>query len=389
MKAPLGTALTLTPYPSRSMQTILNLEKAMDLIAPPTLAEPWDNVGLLIGERTAPLKRVLLCIDLRETVLAEAVKANAEAIVAYHPPIFHPLKSITDQTPQGRLLLGVIAAGIAVYSPHTAADAAVGGVNDWLASAFSSHAHALRPSSAIASDVEHKIVTFVPLEHAESLRRTVASAGAGVIGAYSNCSFASPGEGTFLGGEETSPAVGVTGNLERVEEIRLEFVCSATLLPSVLDRLRAAHPYEECALDVFPRVPQPRLRMGGGRILTLEKPLPFSAIAEKLRAHLGTDRLVGHDPTPRSNHDRLGFCAGSGGDLLNEAIAQGCSVFITGELTHHEVLRASDHACAVLLAGHTNTERGWLKILRKKLAAQLSGVKVTQSRADSDPLRIL
>lgn len=381
--------MTLTPYPPRLMQTILNLEKTMDLIAPTNLAEPWDNVGLLIGERTAPLKRVVLCIDLCEAVLAEAMRANAQAIVAYHPPIFHPLKSVTDETAEGRLLLGVIAAGIAVYSPHTAADAAVGGVNDWLASAFSTRAHALRPSSATDADVDHKIVTFVPPEHAESLRRTIVAAGAGIIGDYSNCSFSTSGEGTFLGGEPTSPVVGTAGNLERVEELRLEFVCPAALLPLVLDQLRAAHPYEECALDVMPRLPQPRQSIGGGRVVTLEKPLLFSAIADQLRTHLGTKRLIGHDPTPRRHHDRLGFCAGSGGDLLDEAIAQGCSVFITGELTHHEVLRAGNNSCAVLLAGHTNTERGWLKVLRKNLAAALPGVKVTQSRADSDPLRNL
>jgi len=361
----------------------------MESIAPRTLAEPWDNVGLLIGERSAPLKRVLLCIDLREAVLAEAIKANAEAIVAYHPIIFHPLKTLTDATPEGRLLLGIAAAGIAVYSPHTAADAAVGGVNDWLASAFSNHASALRPSSRCPSDADHKIVTFLPHESVESVRRALAAAGAGIIGAYTNCSFSTLGNGTFHGGPSTTPVTGKAGSLETVEETRFEMICSASALPDVLNALHNAHPYEEPAIDVLPRLAQPNLALGGGRLVTLEKPLPFDTLAERLRTHLSTDRLIGHDPSPRRHHERIGVCAGSGSDFLDDAIAQECTLFVTGEMAHHDVLRAANNNCAVLLAGHTNTERGWLKVLRKKLTSMLDSVKVTQSRADSDPLRNL
>ena len=110
---------------------IRDLESAMNEIAPPSLAAEWDNVGLLIGDRADPLRRVLLCIDLTPVVLAEAVSAKAQAVVAYHPPIFKPVTKITAQA--SPVVHQAIRAGVAVYSPHTALDVVPGGTNDVLA----------------------------------------------------------------------------------------------------------------------------------------------------------------------------------------------------------------------------------------------------------------
>jgi dinuclear metal center YbgI/SA1388 family protein len=155
------TKFVLSTYPSQDMQTIADLEELMELIAPSRLAEEWDNVGLLVGERSHPLQRLLLCIDLREDVLAEAIGANVDAIVSYHPPIFQPLQKINDSTTQGRILIGALASGIAIHSPHTAADAAADGVNDWLASGLGQgQQHALRSNAIPRIEEEVKIVTF-------------------------------------------------------------------------------------------------------------------------------------------------------------------------------------------------------------------------------------
>lgn len=124
---------------------------ALAEIAPLSLAETWDNVGLLVEPSAgAGVERVLLAIDLTEAVLAEAVRAGADLIVAYHPPIFAPLARLVQRDPNARVLLGAIAAGIAVYSPHTALDAAAGGVNDWLADGLG--AGARRPLAPHADD---------------------------------------------------------------------------------------------------------------------------------------------------------------------------------------------------------------------------------------------
>src|SRR5688500_11304201 len=97
--------------------------QSLEQLAPLRLAARWDNVGLLI-EGTRPVARILLCSDLGEAVLAEALADGSDLIVAYHPPLFTGVKRLTSRAASDRVLLAAIRAGIHVYSPHTALDAA-------------------------------------------------------------------------------------------------------------------------------------------------------------------------------------------------------------------------------------------------------------------------
>ena len=114
-------------------ESLESLVTALGAIAPPALAAPWDNTGLLVeppGNRE--ITKIAITIDLTEPVLDEALHAGADAIVAYHPPIFAGVKRLVLANPQSRVLMRCIQAQVAVYSPHTALDAAPGGMNDWL-----------------------------------------------------------------------------------------------------------------------------------------------------------------------------------------------------------------------------------------------------------------
>jgi hypothetical protein len=97
-----------------------------------------------------------------------------------------------------------------------------------------------------------KLVWFVPAEALEATRDAVFAAGAGRIGDYERCSWYTAGTGTFLGGEETDPAVGESGREEHVPELRVETVVAEERLDDVVAALRATHPYEEPAFDVYP-----------------------------------------------------------------------------------------------------------------------------------------
>jgi len=108
-----------------------DLLPTLELLAPLRFAEPWDNVGLLAGDPEEPVTKALLTIDLTMPVLDEARQHGCQLIIAYHPPIFDGLKRIEARSPVGLALRH----GIALYSPHTALDAAPGGTNDVLADA--------------------------------------------------------------------------------------------------------------------------------------------------------------------------------------------------------------------------------------------------------------
>jgi dinuclear metal center YbgI/SA1388 family protein len=363
--------------------------RSLEVIAPLRLAEPWDKVGLLVEGDGRAVSRVLLAIDLEPTVLAEARDAGAGLVVAYHPLLFKPLDRLDGATWQGRVAIDALRAGIAVHSPHTALDAVAGGVNDWLVETLGAEgpgARALVPASPAGGNT-HKIVTFVPAGEADAVRAALAEANAGTIGAYTHCSFRSEGEGTFFGQEGANPAVGTAGRLERVREVRLEMPFHARDLGRVVDALRAAHPYEEPAFDLVALVAPPAdPRTGAGRVADLSAPATAAELAARVAPALGGVPPERSRGDGARTHRRVAVCAGSGGSLLEAAARAGATLFLTGELSHHDVLRAHALGLEVLLAGHTNTERGYLPRLAARLAALHPSVDMVVSARDRHPL---
>ncbi len=385
--------------------TVADLIETIERIAPPEGAEPWDRVGLHVGDPARELGGpVLLTIDLTRRVLDEAIGMGASAIIAYHPPIWEPLHRLTDATTTERIILRAVESGIAIYSPHTAIDSARGGVTDWLCEGIagskgddddrrvSCDVRALVPMQEIDKSQEVKIVTFAPADAVEQLRGALATAGAGHIGEYEVCSFTVAGQGTFLGSPCTRPVVGEPGRLEKVEEHRMEMVCSKFVLPLVIETLRQFHPYEEPAFDVYELMPKPDRSTGTGRRLALDQPATVPEIGAKLRAHLGASRIRYALPEGMDEQTplhKIGVVPGSGGDLIDSAISGGCQLFVTGEMTHHRVLAATARGMAVLLAGHTNTERGYLPRLASRLGRAMTDTAFRVSESDRDPLVVL
>ncbi len=115
------------------MPKIGDIVEHLERFAPIALAEDWDNVGLLVGDPLWDAARVMACLTVTPTSAAEAIERGANLIVTHHPLPFHAIQSITTNTTTGKLLLDLIAARVAVYSPHTAFDSAPAGINQHLA----------------------------------------------------------------------------------------------------------------------------------------------------------------------------------------------------------------------------------------------------------------
>ena len=361
----------------------------MESIAPLENAADWDNVGLLVGAPHWRVGSLLLTIDLTDAVMREAVDAGARMIVAYHPPIFQPLPRLTDVDPKQRLVLEAARRGISIYSPHTALDAAPGGINDWIAKGLGDgDVRALRPAPVLPESEQCKLVTFCPADAVDKLRSALATVGAGRIGEYELCSFELAGTGTFLGGPGTHPSVGRRGALEHIDEVRLEMVCPEASLALAVTTLSQFHPYEEPPIEIYRLQPRPQRQVGEGRRVVLDRRQPLSVVVERIKRRLGVHRLrvAAGEPGTRG-YRTIGICAGAGGPLREAATTQECELFLTGEMRHHDVLAAQAAGCTVVLAGHTNTERGYLKVLRKRLQRSLTTLEVIVSRQDTDPLR--
>lgn len=358
---------------------VSDLVGAMESIAPTSFAASWDNVGLLVGDPAAPLARVLLTIDCTREIVAEAVAGGAGgAIVAYHPVLLEPQKRFVA----GAVAFEAARQGLAVYCPHTALDVAEGGTNDVLADAIGMRDRG--PLRAVdGGDAPLKLVTFVPSEHVEAVSQAVFAAGGGRIGQYTSCSFRSPGTGTFFGEAGTSPVVGKAGRLEEASEVRLEVVIPAAQTGAIVRALRRVHPYEEPAFDLV-RLAAPPAGLGLGRIGHVDA-APAGVHVERVKHALRLEHVLVAGSLD-CEVTRAAVCAGSGGDLIGDALAAGAQLLLTGEVRHHDALRAVARGLVVVCTRHSTSERGALAALARRLSERLPGVAVAASVRDHDPL---
>jgi putative NIF3 family GTP cyclohydrolase 1 type 2 len=164
-------------------------------------------------------------------------------------------------------------------------------------------------------------------------------------------------------------------------------VCSRSALPLAIESLRQFHPYEEPAIDVYELVAQPDRRIGAGRRLHLDQPATLADLAERLKKHLNISAVNIADPdnNPKRLITTLGVVPGSGASLIPAALRVGCELFVTGEAKHHEMMDALASNVSLLLAGHTNTERGYLPRLAAKLREQLPRASVLIAASDASP----
>jgi dinuclear metal center YbgI/SA1388 family protein len=364
---------------------IKDIAEQIEKISPLKLAQGWDNVGLLIGDEKRSVKNILLTIDITSDVVAEAKRLKTDLIISYHPLICDGLRKITTDG-SSAVVYDLIYAGIAVFSMHTALDAAIGGVNDGLAEIVG--ITDAKPIGDYVQDPQgdnYKLVVFVPADSVAEVSNAVFAAGAGFIGNYSHCGFTARGEGSFLPLEGSSPAIGRKGKLEKVPEIRFETIVPAGKLADCIAAMKKAHPYEEPAFDVF-KLYNSQNKFGLGRIGKLSKPTQLTRIIKRIKRYTGAKKfgIVGKE---NRLVKKAAVCAGSCGKIINLVIAQKCDLYLTGELKHHQALAAQEAHLTCICLSHSVSERFILKKFAKQLQKQLKQVTIKISKKDADPFK--
>lgn len=376
---------------------------AFNAVAPEGLAEEWDQVGVHLAGDGKAIKKALLCIDLAPTVLDEAIEKKCRLIVAYHPPIFHPLKRLADRDWKEKILAKAVRKGIAVYSPHTALDAVRPGMNDWLCDGIG--ATGTRWSIGVPQSVKSgrsKIIVYAPRDAADKVRQSMVDAGCGHIGPYSDCSFNVDGIGTFKGDESSKPAIGTPGVRESVEETRIEMICFDSMVGQAIRLIRKTHPYEEPAIDVLqlctPTPPEDEWQTPG-RLAHFKQPITAETLIRRVKKTLGIKKLKASiPPNYRVSHwlpdedlpgklCKIAVCVGAGGSLFEKY--PNADAYITGEMQHHQILDLYQKGKVVILAGHTNTERPFLPMYRDRLVEAGADIDWHISEADQAPMQIV
>lgn len=343
--------------------------------APAGLAYSWDRSGLSVGTPGQPVLGVLACLTVTREALARAREAGADLIVSHHPLIWDPLERLDPQDPHTRLCLDAAHGGLAVFSLHTNLDVAPGGVNHVLAQTLG--LREMRPLFEAPHAGHVKLVTFVPEPHLAAVREAVSAAGAGIIGAYTHCSFSTPGTGTFLPGAGADPYSGERGVVNEEAEVRFETLVAKARLAGVLAALQAAHPYEEVAYDVVSlENVDPAVGLGARGVL--DEPMTLGAFAGHVRNALGLEQLrfAGAPGNPVRSVAVLG---GAGGSEAGKVPAD-IDVFVTGDVKYHDALSALERGLAVVDAGHAGTERGIVEVIASYLRAAFPGLPVAVYR---------
>lgn len=329
----------------------------LDEAYPPQLAHDWDSVGLVCGDPDEQLESVTLAVDATDAVVDTVGPGGL--LVAHHPLLLRGVDTVAASTPKGALIHRLIRSRAALFTAHTNADAANPGVSDALAESLGLTVDGVLEPAGFGAALD-KWVIFVPADNTEVLREALFAAGAGRIGDYSHCSWSITGTGQFLPGAGASPAIGTVGAVQRVEEDRVEVIAPASLRARVLAAMRAAHPYEEPAFDVFSLAALPA-GTGIGRVGSLPRPLRLADFVELVNQALPqTTWGVRAAGDPDASITRVAVCGGSGDSLLGAARSAGVQAYLTADLRHHpadEHRRGSE--VALIDVAHWASEYPW------------------------------
>lgn len=363
---------------------INELAKLLEQLAPPMYAEDYDNVGLLTGDPDSEITGVLCTLDCIEAVVDEAIAKKCNVIVAHHPIVFKGLKKITGSNYVERTIIKAIRHNIAIYAIHTNLDNVYQGVNQEISRLLGlKNTRILAPKNGLLL----KLVVFVPHAHLSQVQDALFGVGCGHIGNYSDCSFNLEGKGTFRALEGTDPFVGKKGERHTEPETRLEVVLTRDILHSAIRAMKAAHPYEEVAYDVYSMV-NAHQGIGSGMVGELEKPLEEKEFLQLVKTVFGC-KVVRHTVLTGQLVSRVAVCGGSGSFLLKNAIGAGAQAFVTADFKYHEFFDA-EQKILVADTGHFENEQFTSGLLARYIEQGIKNIAtfaVRLSEVETNPVK--
>ncbi|MGM0608711.1 MAG: Nif3-like dinuclear metal center hexameric protein [Candidatus Muiribacteriota bacterium] len=347
---------------------IQHLLKILNSKAPFKNSENWDNTGLIIGSRKSYVEKIFICVSLNAETLDEALKKGCDTIITHHPPIFNKINKIIKE--DNNIIFNLIKNNLNVISLHTNFD--IEFCRDFLPDCLKNLSHNLKTLSVVSKETLYKMAVFVPKKYVEKVRSSMFEAGAGSIGEYSNCSYNSDGYGTFLPEDNTNPHIGKPGKLEKVEEIKVETICSEIFLDKVKNSMISSHPYEEVAYDIY-ELKQTGRKKGYGLCGSFNERVKLNNLYLILKKEFPFLRVSGN---AEKQLKKFAFCNGAGASFIDKVISYGADVFITSDVKFHEAFDASQKGLSIIDIGHFESEESFSKIIKQKMELELKQFNV-------------
>jgi dinuclear metal center YbgI/SA1388 family protein len=353
----------------------------LESVAPLAYQEDYDNSGLIVGNGNQEITQGLISLDCTEAVVDEAIRTGCQVIISHHPIVFKGLKKFNGKTYVERVVEKAIRHNIALYAIHTNLDSVTDGVNARICQVLGlKNPRILSAKNGILK----KLVTYVPLSHAATVRDALFKAGAGQVGDYSECSFNAEGTGTFKAGQDTNPYVGQPGQQHHEAEIRIETIYPAHLESKILMALFLNHPYEEVAYDLYNLTNQHQ-QVGAGMIGELENAVSEIEFLGSLKSNLKA-AVIRHTQLKGKPVKKVAVCGGSGGFLLKQAIAAGADVFVTADYKYHEFFDAEDKI-VIADVGHFESEQFTQHLLFEIIQKKFSNFALRLTEINTNPIK--
>lgn len=361
--------------------TIQKVISALEKKAPILLQENYDNAGLLTGNSAWECTGIIVALDAIEMVIQEAIENNCNLVVVHHPIIFSGLKKLTGKSYVEKTIIRAIKNDIAIYAIHTNLDNVMWGVNGKIADKLGLiNRQVLQHKNSLLK----KLAVFVPATHSEILKEAIFAAGAGQIGNYSECSFNTPGEGTFKGAHGTNPFIGKPGERYIAHEIKVEVIYFAWLEQPILNAMHLAHPYEEIAYDII-SLQNHHQQIGSGLVGDLPQPVSEAECLHLLK-QLFNLSAIRHTPFTGEMVQRIALCGGAGSFLIGSSIASGAQIYITADIKYHEFFDADGN---ILIAdiGHYESEQFTIDLLFEILKENFTTFAVLKTGIKTNPVQ--
>ncbi len=347
---------------------------------PPAYAEDFDNVGLLLGDPKQQVSGVLITLDTLEAVVEEAITKNCNLIVSFHPIIFSRLKTITGKTYVERVVQKALRHGIGIYATHTALDNHRHGVSNRICEQLG----LMNRSILIPKrDTIKKLITFVPMEQADTVREALFNAGAGNIGNYDHCSFNISGTGSFKANEEADPVIGEKGKEHREREIQIGVTYAAHRESEVLKVLMQTHPYEEVAYEIT-GLHNVNQHIGMGMIGELPSEMNEADFLSFVKERMQTP-VIRHSKLLQRPIKRVAVLGGSGSFAISNVVRAKADIFITADLKYHDFFKAEGR---LILAdiGHYESEQFTKNLLHTCLSEKFPNFAIVLSKTNTNPV---
>lgn len=359
---------------------IKDIIQVLEILAPPSYQESYDNAGLILGNNQWECTGIICSLDATEEVILEAKAKGCNLVVAHHPILFKGIKQLNGKNYVEQTLITAIKSDIAIYAIHTNLDNVIWGVNGKIADQIGLiNRQILAPKAGILS----KLVCFAPESAVENLKSALFAAGAGHIGNYSECSFEVKGLGNFKGAEGSNPTIGLPNQKTSTEEVRIEFIHPSHLQKKLVSAMIKAHPYEEVAYDLI-SLDNDYQQVGSGIIGELPEPMEEAMLLNMLKTSFGLS-VIKHSPLTQKKLQKIAICGGAGSFLIGTAIGAGADMLITADLKYHEFFDANGR---ILIAdiGHWESEQYTTDLLFDILQAKFPTFAVLKSVIKTNPV---